>query len=505
MTDYLLHPDLVVDLLREEDDARRTTLADAARDADHGLWLSVAAMPQMLASLAAAGLSAAAARARLRNFARTCTWLGAPAGDGALLERDDLLGEQLASGLRRLGPGARLASLDGAGEQEIGLDALIDALRADGPVPFIDLARQQRRIRHRVEDGLLGVLAHGRYIGGPEIDELESRLARFAGVSHAIALSNGTDALLVAMMAAGVGPGDEVITSPFTFAATGEMILLLGARPVYVDIDPVTYNLDPAGLRAALSPRTRAILPVSIFGQCADFEAINALAREAGVTVIEDGAQSFGATSHERRSCGLSAIGCTSFFPSKPLGGYGDSGACFSDDDALAARMRQVRDHGQDGRYHHVRLGINGRMSSFQASVLLAKLDIFDEEIALRVAVAQRYDRLIAEHGRGLPDEALVAPRIAPGQVSVYAQYSVLVGHRDRVQQQLSARGVPSAVHYPVPLYRQPAMAEPSVSLPVCEDVSARVLSLPMHPYLRPEQQERVVQALVEAVAAAAA
>ncbi len=506
MTDYLLHPDLVVELLHAPGDPRVAKLVARAEAGADGLWLPVAAMSYMRDSLAAVLGGEDAARqaaGRLRDFADHCTWLGAPAGDGDFVDADDPLRRQLEAGLDRLGPGACLVRLAGDAQRSVGIDELVSTTPREAPVPFIDLPYQQRRIRKQVEEGLFRVLAHGRYIGGPEIESLEERLSRFAGVRHAIAVSNGTDALLIALMAAGVRAGDEVVTSPFTFAATGEMIHLLGARPVYVDIDPVTYNLDPDGIEAVLTDRTRAILPVSIFGQCADMQAINAVAAARGIPVIEDGAQSFGATQRERRSCGLSSIGCTSFFPSKPLGGYGDSGACFSDDDELAAIMRQVRDHGQGGRYHHVRIGINGRMSSFQASVLLAKLELLDEEIELRGRVAARYDRLFAERAGALDPDRLVVPRVADGNTSVYAQYSLLVRGRDAVQARLTELGIPSAVHYPVPLNRQPAMADPDCHVPVCEDVSARVLSIPMHPYLGEVAQRRIVDGVIEAVKAA--
>jgi UDP-2-acetamido-2-deoxy-ribo-hexuluronate aminotransferase len=509
MTDRLLHPNLVIDLLCEVADPRCLQLLSHARDSGDALWLPVAALEPMVSTLASRiggdiRQARGVARSRLKQFAANVTWLAAPAGDGNLLDSDDLLDQQVASGLERLGPGATLlVHADDAvkfAQVATTLPDLVAKTKTPG-VPFIDLAFQQRRIRDRIEAGLFGVLAHGKYIGGPEIDALEAKLADFVGVRHALAISNGTDALLIAMMAAGVRAGDEVVTSPFTFAATGEMIHLLGARPVYVDIDPVSYNLDANLIEAALSERTRVIMPVSIFGQCADMEAINQLASRHGIRVIEDGAQSFGATFRERRSGGLSHIGCTSFFPSKPLGGYGDSGACFSDDDELADAMRRIRDHGQSGRYHHTQIGINGRMSSFQASVLLAKLELFEEEISLRAQVAARYDRLFAERGRKLDKESLVIPEVMPGNTSVYAQYSLLVRNREAVQRRLSEQGVPSAVHYPVPLNRQPAMADDSCHVPVSEDISSRVLSIPMHPYLDEAQQARVVDAVVDAVA----
>ncbi|KAA3631267.1 MAG: DegT/DnrJ/EryC1/StrS family aminotransferase [Proteobacteria bacterium] len=405
-----------------------------------------------------------------------------------------MLEKQVTGGLDRLGPGATLITLESSAERTLSLDTYLENDHEPGVVPFIDLALQQRLIRARIEDGLFGVLAHGRYIGGPEIDALEARLADFIGVRHAIAVSNGTDALLIALMAAGVKAGDEVVTSPFTFAATGEMILLLGARPVYVDIDPQTYNLDVGKLAGALGERTRVILPVSIFGQCADMDEINAIARERGIKVIEDAAQSFGATYKERRSGSLCDIGCTSFFPSKPLGGYGDSGACFTDDDELAGAIRQIRDHGQDGRYHHARLGVNGRMSSFQASVLLAKLSLFEEEVRLRMEAGVRYDRLFEAYGRHGGSDEIVTPVVRPYNRSVYAQYSLLAPQRDKVQAELRTRGIPTAVHYPVPLNNQPAMRDEECRAPVAADVSARVISIPMHPYIRESEQVRVVK-----------
>jgi UDP-2-acetamido-2-deoxy-ribo-hexuluronate aminotransferase len=298
------------------------------------------------------------------------------------------------------------------------------------------------------------------------------------GVQHCIGVSSGTDALLIAMMALGIGPGDEVITTPFTFIATGEMIALIGAVPVYVDIDPRTYNLDPALIEAAITPRTRAIVPVSLYGQCADMDAINAIAERHRLPVIEDAAQSFGATYKGRQSCGLSHIGCTSFFPSKPLGAYGDAGACFTDDESLAKAMREIRVHGQDRRYHHPRIGINGRLDSLQAAVLLAKLAIFPDEVAARARIGARYSELLAGSG-------CVTPYIEPHNTSVYAQYTIAVADREGLIARLSAAGIPTAVHYPIPLHRQPAFAGLAhTAVSVADRAAARVVSLPMHPYL---------------------
>jgi UDP-2-acetamido-2-deoxy-ribo-hexuluronate aminotransferase len=282
------------------------------------------------------------------------------------------------------------------------------------PVEFVDLKAQQRMILPELERRMKEVLQHGRYIMGPEIQELEEKLATYVGVKHCIAVASGTDALLISLMALGIGTGDEVVTTPFTFIATGEPIAILGANPVFVDIDRRTYNIDPALLDAAITPKTRAILPVSLYGQCADFDAINAIATKYGIQVIEDACQSFGATFHGRKSCALSTIGCTSFFPSKPLGCYGDGGACFTDNDALATNMRQIRVHGQDRRYHHAVLGINGRMDTLQAAVLLAKLQVFAEEVEARNRIGARYVELLGD--------PVVTPYVEPHNTSVYAQ-----------------------------------------------------------------------------------
>lgn len=370
---------------------------------------------------------------------------------------------------------------------------------------FIDLKTQYQRIRESVNARIQKVLDSGQYILGTETVELEGVLARYVGTKHCVAASSGTDTLLIALMAYGVGSGDEVITSPFTFIATGEMIALLGAKPVFVDIDAQTYNIDPNLIERAITPRTKAIMPVSLYGQCADFDAINAIARRHGIPVIEDGAQSFGATYRGKRSCGLSEVGSTSFFPSKPLGGYGDGGALFTDDDELAKVMREIRVHGQDRRYHHPRLGINGRLDTLQAAVLLAKMEVFDDEVHARVRLGQRYSELIAEAFAGLdePRYRVVTPYVAPGCTSVYAQYTVQVEDRARVEAGMKARGIPTAVHYPVPLHFQPVFAglgQGPGSCPVAEAAAERVISLPMHPYLTEEQQVRVVNALKDSV-----
>jgi dTDP-4-amino-4,6-dideoxygalactose transaminase/acetyltransferase-like isoleucine patch superfamily enzyme len=359
---------------------------------------------------------------------------------------------------------------------------------------FIDLKAQQVRIRERINAGIRNVLEHGKYILGPEVDELEERLADYAGVRHCITCANGTDALQIAQMALGIAPGDEVITPGFTYIATAETVALLGARPVYVDIDPRSYLLDAEKLEAAITPRTRAIIPVSLYGQCADMDAINAIAARHGIPVIEDAAQSFGATYRGRRSCSLSSIAATSFFPSKPLGCYGDGGALFTDDDELAKVLRQIARHGQGRRYYHIRLGINSRLDTLQAAILLPKLEILDEELRLREEVAERYGRLLRSHG-------FDAPHVEPHNTSAYAQYTVEVDDREVVIARLAEAGIPTAVHYPIPLNKQPAVADPCVDLPIGNAASRRVVSLPMHPYLAAEDQQRIVAAFVEAMA----
>lgn len=357
-------------------------------------------------------------------------------------------------------------------------------------IEFIDLKAQQALIKERIDAGIQAVMAHGQYILGPEVTVLEERLAAFVGGKHCITCANGTDALQIAQMALGIGPGDEVITPGFTYIATAETVALLGAKPVYVDIDPRTYNLNPELLEAVITSRTKAIIPVSLYGQCADYDAINAIAEKYGIPVIEDAAQSFGATYKGKRSCNLTTIACTSFFPSKPLGCYGDGGAIFTNDDELAVAMRQIARHGQDRRYHHVRVGVNSRLDTLQAAILLPKLDIFEEEIALRQKIARSYDMLLIEAG------LTTAPFIAPGNVSVYAQYTVKVKDRERVQASLHQQGIPTAVHYPIPLNQQPAVADQLAILPVGDEVASQVLSVPMHPYLDQAAVETVCAAL---------
>ncbi|GFZ77392.1 aminotransferase DegT [Pseudohongiella nitratireducens] len=355
---------------------------------------------------------------------------------------------------------------------------------------FVDLAAQQARIKNKIDANIQTVLAHGNYILGPEVVELEQKLAEFCGAKHCITVANGTDALQISQMALGVGLGDEVIVPGFSYIATAETPAILGAKPVYVDIDPKTYNMDPAKLEAAITTRTKAIIPVSLYGQCADFDKINAIAQKHGIPVIEDGAQSFGASYKGQKSCNLSTIGCTSFFPSKPLGCYGDGGAIFTNDAELATVIRQIASHGQDRRYHHIRVGMNSRLDTLQAAIILPKLEILCEEIELRNQVAEQYTKLL--------HEACIntAPFVSEHNVSAWAQYTIRVDDRETVQARLKDAGVPTAVHYPLPLNRQPAVSEQKVSLQIGDNAAEKVISLPMHPYLRIEDQQLVIDEL---------
>lgn len=353
---------------------------------------------------------------------------------------------------------------------------------------FIDLKTQYRRIEADVNQRIKNVLEHGQYILGPEVAELEEKLAAYVGARHCIAVASGTEALLIAMMAVGVGPGDEVITPSFTYIATAEVARVLGAKPVCVDIDPRTYNIDANLIETAITSKTKAIVPVNLYGQCADMDKINTIAQKHDLPVIEDAAQSFGATYKGRKSCNLSVIGATSFFPSKPLGCYGDGGALFTNDDELAVVMRQISRHGQDRRYHHVRVGMNGRIDTLQAAILLSKFSIFDEEVLARAQVGARYTGKLGDIVR--------APFIEANNTSVYAQYTIATDNRDDVAIFLKKAGIPTAVHYPLPIHQQPAFLEKGLVLPHSEQAAKQVLSLPMHPYLSSEAQDSIVGSL---------
>ncbi len=368
---------------------------------------------------------------------------------------------------------------------------------AEAGIQFVDLQTQYRQLKATIDARIQRVLDHGQYIMGPEVGELEERLAAYSGAKHCITAASGTEALLISLMALGVQPGDEVITTPFTFVATAEVIALVGAVPVFVDIEADTCNIDARLIEEAITERTRAIIPVSLYGQPPDMDEINQIASRHGeIAVIEDAAQSFGAQYRGRRSGNLSAVSCTSFFPSKPLGCYGDGGAIFTSDNALAKAMREIRVHGQEKRYHHARVGVGGRMDTLQCAIVLAKLDAFAGEIEQRIAVGQRYLERLARL-----EVPVQPPVVRADRTCVWGQFTVQSDDRESLLNRLQAAGVPTAVHYPLPLHRQPAYqnrCRAPAPLSVSETVAHRVLSLPMHPYLEDRVQDRIVAALLE-------
>ncbi len=372
---------------------------------------------------------------------------------------------------------------------------------------FIDLAIQQKQvlpsgitIREAINERISNVLNHGQYILGPEVNELEEELAQYVGVKYCVSTSSGTDALLIALMALGITNGDEIITTPFSFIATSETIVLLGAKPIYVDIDPKTYNIDPKKIEKAITSKTKAILPVSLYGQPAAFNKINEIAKKYNLPVIEDAAQSFGAKHFNKKSCSLTDIAATSFFPSKPFGAYGDAGACFTDNKNLADKMKRISLHGQTKRYEHTELGINGRMDTIQAAILLAKLPIFDQEVKEREKKGLLYTKKLNAAGFNN------TPTIESGNTSVYAQYTIEIENRANIQEILKKKAIPTAIHYPSLLNDQPALSsnhgkvnshfENSFANKACK----RVLSLPMYPWLPEENQEIVVRELINAI-----
>jgi len=356
-------------------------------------------------------------------------------------------------------------------------------------IPFIDLKAQYQALKPQIQERINRVLEHGQYIMGPEVKELEEKLKNYTGAKYCITVASGTEALLISLMALGIRPGDEVITSPFTFVATAEVIVLLGAKPVFVDIEPDTCNIDANKIEANITSRTKAIMPVSLYGQVADMDEINAIASKYNLPVIEDAAQSFGAEYKSKKSCNLSTIGCTSFFPSKPLGCYGDGGAIFTNDDFIATACREIRVHGQSQRYVHTRVGVGGRMDTIQCAVVLAKLERFDWEVAQRQRIGHRYHELLAAGGTDLVS-------LRSDRTSVYAQYTVLVSDRDEMQKRLSEAGTPTAVHYPVPLNEQPAYMHlccPDCT-PIAQQNAKRVMSLPMSSDLSEEHQNIILE-----------
>ena len=357
-------------------------------------------------------------------------------------------------------------------------------------IPFIDLKSQYQALRPQVQDRVNRVLEHGQYIMGPEVAELEESLAAYTGAKHCITVASGTEALLISLMALGVGPGDEVITTPFTFVATAEVIVILGAKPVFVDIEPDTCNINAALIEEKITNHTKAIIPVSLYGQPADMDEINKIAERHGITVIEDAAQSFGAEYRGKKSCNLSTIGCTSFFPSKPLGCYGDGGAIFTSDDLIAEASRQIRIHGQSARYVHTRVGVGGRMDTIQCAVVLAKLERFHWEVEQRQILGDRYNGALAG----------VIPFVVQrsDRTSVFAQYTVFAEGRDELQQLLKSEGIPTAVHYPLPLNEQQAYRQFCCAdcTPISQQRARQVMSLPMSPDMTSIDQGRIIELL---------
>lgn len=386
-------------------------------------------------------------------------------------------------------------------------------------IPFIDLAAQQQGIRTKIDSAIQDVLNHGRYILGPEVTELEEKLADFVGVKHCIGVASGTDALLMGLMAQGIGPGDAVFTTPFTFIATAEVISLVGATPVFVDIDPSTYNIDPAQLKLAIEAvqkrdssiyplptdqsgeplqlTAKAIIPVDLFGLPADYDTIMAIADRHDLFVLEDAAQGLGGVYKGRQAGGLAHMGTTSFFPAKPLGCYGDGGAIFTNDDTMADIARSIRVHGKGSdKYDNIRIGLNARLHTMQAAILLEKLEIFPAEIESRNRVAEQYSA-------GFKDTALVTPFVPEDLQSVWAQYSLVCPDRETIQNSLKEHGIPTAVYYGKSLHLQPAYRKlhyQNDDMPTSEKISQNIFSLPMHPYLTSDDIDRIVQAVLAAL-----
>ncbi len=439
------------------------------------------------------------AQQELADFASDKQWLAALAGEGNVFDAKDPEDEQLIRALNRFAPGKMILItrdqllIDRKDPFILSPAQYLSRLPEAKSIDFIDLKTQQAIIRPALENNIHRVLHHGQYIMGPEVRELEEKLEGYIGAKHCITVASGTEALLISLMALGIKPGDEVITTPFTFVATAEVIALIGAIPVFVDVQPDTCNIDPNLIEAAITPKTKAIMPVSLYGQVADMDEINAIAaRHGNIPVIEDAAQSFGASYKGRKTCNLSTIGCTSFFPSKPLGCYGDGGAIFTNDDTLAKIMREIRVHGQERRYYHTRIGVGGRMDTLQCAVVLAKLEGFDWEIEQRIAAGALYMNLFSNV------TFVTLPVVRPDRSSVWGQFTIQVNNRDAVLENLKLAGIPTAVHYPVPLHRQPAYQTScriAGTLKESDFVASRVVSLPMHPYLKKTDIQRIVDA----------
>lgn len=441
----------------------------------------------------------AQSRALLNTFSASVQWLPALSEDGEVWQAEEPEDEQLKRAFRRLGEGALFVSRDlGILETTAGAlspEEAVEALKTEETkLPFVDLSVQRDHMRPQLQNSLFRVIHSNKFINGPDVGKLAEELAAYSGVGHAFPCSSGTDALLLAMMALGVKPGDEVLVPAFTFIATGSMVAHLGAVPVFVDVDPGTFNIDPSALEEKIGKKSVGIIPVSLYGQCADMDSINKIAAEHGLWVIEDAAQSFGGSYKGRKSGSLSKVSTTSFFPAKPLGCYGDGGAVLTDDEALAEKVRLYANHGQQRRYHHSHIGINGRMDSLQAAVVRAKLPYLDEEIEKRNRVAAAYTERL--------EKLVGTPRVLPHNISTWAQYTIRVENRDELRDALSAKGIPTAIHYPMPLPRQEAFAylKQAENFPVSDRLSETVMSLPMHAYLSESEIDRVCKAIEESM-----
>lgn len=502
ITDLLISPTCLGEAMRDQRSAAAQAMGQARANGIR-IWLATGAI--------GAYRSAAPSTNAMASIATGCQWLSALSCDVDLLDDDPILG-LLSRGLNRLGNGTRLL---GRRTGELTPEEFLALTPESQPIAFIDLAAQQDRIRPLIESRIHSVLRHGHYIMGPEIAELEAKLAAYVGVKHCITAASGTDTLEIALRALGIGTGDEVITTPFTWISTAETIAQVGAKPVFVDIEPVYFNINVDLIEAAITPHTKAIMPVSLFGQMPDYGRINAIAAKHGLPVIEDGAQSFGAKQNGRRSCGVTTIGSTSFFPAKPLGCYGDGGALFTQDDALAGRMRAIRTHGGEKRHHHPYIGMNGRMDTLQAAIVLAKWESWDWEVEQRGRIGALYTELLLSHGDTESRSAtafepvsssvplclcgVAPPTVAPGNTHVYAQYTIRSTKRDAVAERLKASGIPTAVYYPKCLHEQPCFAISGFKygdFPVAELASREVLSLPMHPQLDMADLDRITQAI---------
>jgi len=434
-------------------------------------------------------------RLLLEKFSPYVQWLPALSEDGDVWHAEDPEDEQLKRALRRLGDKALFVSRDlnilETTSGAVGPEEALEKIKSqEESLPFVDLSAQRDHMRGDLQRRIFAVVHSNKFINGPEVKGLAEDLAAYGEVKHAFPCSSGTDALLLALMALGVKPGDEVLIPAFTFIATGSMVAHAGAVPVFVDVDPVTFNIDPSKVREKIREKTVGILPVSLFGQCADMDELNKIASEHDLWVIEDAAQSFGARYKGRKSGSMTTMSTTSFFPAKPLGCYGDGGAVFTDDDDLAEKVRLYANHGQQKRYHHSHVGINGRMDSLQAAVVRAKLPHFPAEIENRNRIAEAYTERLKD--------LVHTPVLRSHNSSTWAQYSIRVEKRDALRNALSEKGIPTSVHYPMPLSRQEAFSylKQPLDFPVSDRLSKTVLSLPMHSYLTEAEVDRVCEAI---------